>query len=350
MFTITDGIKTLVEGHQISKDQMSDVMRDIMSGNAHHAQIGSFLTALRMKGETPDVIAGAALIMREFANAIDPKCKGRLVDTCGTGGDQCNTFNISTISAIVAAGAGVIIAKHGNRSVSSSCGSADLLEAFGVNIALEPKKVEEVIENIGIGFMFAPSFHPAMKHAMPVRKALGLRTIFNILGPLSNPASARAHILGVFDKDLVPVMTESMAALGAEHAYIVHSEPGIDEIVPVSRTYLGIIKDGKVSYDEMNPEDFHMDPVNISDIEGGSPEDNLKIAVDILNGTDKGIHRHIVLVNSAYAILASGIVDSLTEAFKAAEESIDSGKAKEKLQDLVAETGGSKDSFEEAFK
>ena len=344
-FNIKDGISALVSGTNLTREQSQDIMKEIMSGNSTDPLIAAYLTALRIRGETPEVISGAASVMREFASSIHPACSGRLVDTCGTGGDKSNTFNISTISALVTAGAGANVAKHGNRSVSSKCGSADLLEGLGVNINLTPKEVEKVIEDVGIGFMFAPKFHPAMKYAMPVRRSLAMRTIFNILGPLTNPAGAKAHVLGVFDRDLVNVMAKAMADLGSEHAFIVHSEPGVDELIPVSKTYVGEVSNGEIKNYTLEPKDFGMEKITLDMIKGGDLETNLKITAEILNNVETGVKRDIVLINSAYALMAAGLADNYEDGFEKAKKSIESGKALKKLENFVKNTHGSIEMF-----
>ncbi|MCP4762462.1 MAG: anthranilate phosphoribosyltransferase [archaeon] len=344
VFNTKDGLNLLVSGSSLTLEQSQDVMKDIMSGNANDAQIAGFLTALRMRGETPEIIAGCASIMREFAASINPVAKNkRLVDTCGTGGDKSNTFNISTIAALVSAGAGAVIAKHGNRSVSSSCGSADLLEGLGVNITLSPEEVEKVISSIGIGFMFAPKFHPAMKYVMPARKGLAMRTIFNILGPLTNPAGAKAHVLGVFEKDLVEVLAKVMSELGSEHVYIVHSEPGVDEILPISNVFIGEVTEGEVKTYTLTPKDFGIENLSLDDVKGGTLEENLKITADILTNRDKGIKRKVVIINAAYAIIAAGLAKDFQSACELAEKSLNEGSALKKLKELVNETKGSEE-------
>lgn len=348
-YTIADGIKTLIDGKSIDSQQMENVMGDIMSGKANDIQISSFLTALRIRGETPDVISGAASTMRKFSNKIVPVSSSRLVDTCGTGGDGSNTFNISTLAAFIAAGAGAVIAKHGNRSVSSKCGSADLLEAFGVKIDLDPAEVEKIINEIGIGFMFAPKFHPAMKYAMPVRKTLGVRTIFNILGPLTNPAAAKGHVLGVFDQNLVEIMAKVMATLGSEQVYIVHSEPGIDEIVPISKVYISEVQKGEVKSYVKTAKDFNIKKCTLKDMKGGSLDINLKIGKEILKNEDQSVKRQVVLINAAYAILASGIASCYEDAFKKAEESLVSGAALNKLKVLVEKSSNNLEKFNQIF-
>ena len=346
---IKDGINSLVTGTPLSGAKAQNIMREIMAGEASDIEIASFLTALRIRGETPEVITGAAKIMREFSNAITPKVSGKLVDTCGTGGDGSNTFNISTLAAIVAAGAGVSIAKHGNRSVSSKCGSADILEAFGVKVDLDPKQVEQVIEKVGMGFMFAPKFHPAMKYAMPVRRKLAMRTIFNILGPLTNPASAKSHVLGVFDAALVKPMAEVMAGLDSEHVFVVHSEPGVDEILPIGKVFIGEAKNGTVKTYTLGPADFGLGEVTLDMVKGGDLEKNLVIAAAILTNKDQGIKSKIVEINAGYAILASGLAENITDARKKAADALISGAALALLKNLVIESGGDVAKFEGVF-
>lgn len=348
-FTISDGITSLVNGQVLNLGQIEEVMNEIMSGKAAEMQIASFLTALRIRGESAEIIQGAASKMREFASKISPTVNGTLVDTCGTGGDYAGTFNISSLAALVAAGAGTNIAKHGNRAVSSSCGSADILESFGVKIDLEPKQVEQIISQIGIGFMFAPKFHPAMKFAMPVRKVLKMRTIFNILGPLTNPASAKAHVLGVYDKALVEPITKAMAGLGADHVFIVHSEPGIDEIVPINKVYIGEVMNGQIKFYEKTAKDFGLTQVTIDQVKGGDLATNTKIAADILTNKDQGIRREIVLINAAYAIMAGGNATNYEDAKTKAIDSLKSGKAALKLRQMVELSGGSMQKYETAL-
>ena len=350
MSSIQSGITTLVEGNDLSRYDTQQIIREIMQGHANDPQIASFLTALSIRGETSEIIAGAAEIMREYASQINPNTTEPLVDTCGTGGDNANTFNISTLAAIVAAGAGVHIAKHGNRSISSKCGSADILEAFGVKINLEPKEVKQVIEKIGIGFMFAPKFHPAMKHVMPVRRSLKMKTVFNILGPLTNPANAKSHVLGVFDKELIQPLAEVMNKLEANHVYIINSEPGIDEIIPYSEVHVGEVKNGKIEYYSLKPSDFGVNSFYMSEIEGGTIEKNLEIAVKILKNEDSGIKREIVLINAAYAVLSAYGDMKYEEAYAKVKESLCSGKALEKLGQLVKETNGSILKFKEIIQ
>ena len=338
MSSIIQGIQNLVAQSELTKGLMEDIMDEIMSGKVQDSQLGSFLTALSIRGESPEIISAAARVMRKYANQINPTVDGTLVDTCGTGGDNSDTFNISTLAAIVAAGAGVSIAKHGNRSISSKCGSADILEAFGANVSLDPKKVEDMINKIQFGFMFAPKFHPAMKYAMPTRRSLSIRTIFNILGPLTNPASADRHVMGVFSKELVPIMANVMKNLGAEHVFVVHSEPGIDEVVPIGNVHIGEVKNGEVKIYSKKPQDFGFENLTLEEIQGGTLEKNLEIAKSILNNEDNGPKQKIVEINAGYAILSSGLANNLKEAIEKAHESIASGSALNKLNEYVKES------------
>jgi len=308
-----------------------------MRGDATPSQIAAFITALRMKGETVEEITGCAEKMREHAINIFPHVKN-LVDTCGTGGDVSGTFNISTISALVAAGAGVIIAKHGNRSVSSRCGSADVLEALGVKIDLEPKKVEECINQVGIGFIFAPNFHKAMRFAAPTRKEIGIRTIFNILGPLTNPARATAQVLGVFSPDLTEMMAKVLGNLGVKRALVVHGMDGLDEISISDRTKATYLHEGKLETYFIKPEDFDLPRGRREDILGGSVGENAEITLRtlrILKNEEKEAKRHIILLNAAAAIYVGGKAKDLKEGIRLAAESIDSGAAYRKLEELI---------------
>ncbi len=331
---IKEAIKKVVECKNLTRQEAALTMDTIMKGEATPSQIAAFITALRMKGETIDEITGCAEKMREHAANIYPHQKN-LVDTCGTGGDKSGTINISTISALVVAGAGVPVAKHGNRSVSSKCGSADVLEALGVKVDLEPKKVEECISKVGIGFIFAPKFHAAMKYAMPARKETGIRTVFNILGPLTNPAHATAQVLGVFNPDLTDVMANVLGNLGIKHALVVHGMDGLDEISISDRTKVSHLQNGQVQNEIIKPEDFGIKKAKLSEILGGSKEENAKIALNILKGKEKGAQRNVVLMNAAAAIYVSGKAQDLKEGFKLAAESVDSGAAYKKLEELI---------------
>ena len=331
---IKNSIKKIVEGHDLTREEAALTMDTIMRGDATPSQIASFITALRMKGETVEEISGLAEKMREHAVNIFPHTKN-LVDTCGTGGDISGTFNISTVSALVAAGAGVPIAKHGNRSVSSRCGSADVLEALGVKIDLDPKKVEECIDKVGIGFIFAPNFHKAMRFAMPSRKEIGIRTVFNILGPLTNPARASAQVLGVFNPDLTEMMAEVLRNLGIKHALVVHGMDGLDEISISEKTKVAHLREKKIENYFLKPEDFGMHRGKREEILGGSAEENAEIAIEILKSEEKGAKRQVVLLNAAAAIYVGGRAKDLKEGVKLAAESIDSGAAHRKLEELI---------------
>jgi anthranilate phosphoribosyltransferase len=312
-------------------------MDTIMRGDATPSQIAAFITALRMKGETVEEITGCAEKMREHAVNIHPR-QNNLVDTCGTGGDVSGTFNISTVSAFVAAGAGIPIAKHGNRSVSSRSGSADLLEALGVKIDLDPKKVEECISTVGIGFIFAPNFHKAMRFAMPSRKEIGIRTIFNILGPLTNPARATAQVLGVFHADLTGMLAEVLKNLGGKHALVVHGMDGLDEISISKETKVSHLKEGKIDNYFIRPEDYNIPLAKREEILGGSASENAEIAIKILRGEGKKSQRDVVLLNAGAAIFVGGGAKDIKSGIKLAERSIDSGAASKKLEEMIAFT------------
>jgi len=329
-------IQKLVEGRDLTPDEAKEAMHIIMSGNATDAQIAGFLTAMRMKGETPEEIASLAMIMRKFADNIHPKVSGTLVDTCGTGGDKLDTFNISTASMFVVAGAGIPIAKHGNRSVSSKCGSADVLEELGVKIDFEPKKVEECIEKIGIGFMFAPIFHKSMKYVMPARTQLGIRTVFNILGPLSNPANAQGQVVGAYNEKLVGKIAEVLKIIGLKRAIVVHGMAGLDEISTLGETKISELRDGRINNYIINPEDFGMKKANAKDLSGGGAGENAEILINILKCKEEEAKREITVLNAASGIVAGGKANSIKDGVKLAEESIDSGRAYGKLEDMIA--------------
>ncbi|MFA4858817.1 MAG: anthranilate phosphoribosyltransferase [Candidatus Margulisiibacteriota bacterium] len=326
-------LKKVVNRQNLTQEEAILAMNTIMEGNASPAQIAALLIALRMKGETIDEITGFALSMREHAVKIYPK-EPNTVDTCGTGGDVSGTFNISTVSAIVAASAGVTIAKHGNRSVSSKCGSADLLEALGVKIDLPPQKVEECINEIGIGFIFAPNFHPAMKHAMPTRREIGVRTVFNILGPLTNPAGAKRQVLGVFSAELTETMAKVLNNLGCDEAMVVHGMDGLDEISLCEKTKVSHLKNGKIENYFIAPEDFGLRRAQKEDLVGGGAAENASIALEILRDKNKGPKRDIVLLNAAAAIYVGGKAKDIKEGIKIAAEAIESGVAGQKLEHL----------------
>lgn len=328
---IKEAIKLVVEKNDLSEEQMTGAMRDIMEGNATDAQIGAFLTALRMKGETVEEITGAAKVMREKVASI--KAPEYTVDTCGTGGDMSYTFNISTTAALVVAACGVPVAKHGNRSVSSSCGSADVLEALGIKIDLEPQKVEKCLKQTGFGFMFAPLFHPAMKFAIGPRKEMGIRTIFNILGPLTNPAGAERQVLGVFSDKLTEPIARVLGNLGVKHAFVVHGEDGLDEITNTDRTKVTELKNGNIDTYFIAPEDFDFKKAVKDDLAGGDAAENAKITIDILEGK-KGPKRDIVLMNAAAALVTGDKAKDFNEGVILASKVIDSGSARKKLEEV----------------
>ena len=336
---IKEAISKVVEGEDLESEEARLVMEEIMSGRATSAQIASFLTALRMKSERVEEIVSFAHTMLRYASIISPKVDGVMVDTCGTGGDRIKTFNISTISAFVAAGAGLVIAKHGNRAVSSKAGSADVLEALGINVMLEPERVCECIEKVRMGFMFAPIFHPAMKYAIGPRREIGIRTVFNILGPLTNPAKAKAQVIGVYDISLVEKIAEVLRGLGLRHAIVAHGLDGLDELSPIGETKIAELKDGEITTYRVAPEDFGLERAKVSEIEGGNAEENARIAIDILKGR-KGAKRDAVLMNAAAAMVVGGLAADLKDGFELAAVSIDSGEAYRKLEDLIRFTGG----------
>ncbi len=337
---ILTGLNSVIKNIDLSTNDAEEIMREIMSGRVTNAQLGAFLTALNMKGESIDEIVGFAKIMREFANRIEPNVSGELLDTCGTGGDKIKTFNISTISAIVLAGAGAYVAKHGNRAVTSKCGSADLLEGLGVNIALEPGKVKNCIEQAGIGFMFAPLFHPAMKYAMPTRRELKIRTVFNILGPLTNPANAKCHVLGVFKKEMVPIMAKVLKGLDAKHVFTVHNSYGIDELAPTGVNYITEYMDGNLESYAITNKEFNIPDCSINELLAGNLEENLKIAIDILKNQSSGAKFNTVLMNAALALKSIDIAHDFQEGVAIAKETIESGKAFDKLKKFIEISGG----------
>lgn len=330
---IREAIAKLVERQDLTRDEARTVVREIMSGEATPAQIGAFITALRMHGESPEVIAGCAEAMREKFTPVEAPCE-RVVDTCGTGGDRSHTFNISTASAFVAAGAGVTVAKHGNRCVSSQCGSADVLAALGVNIEASPEVMARCLREAGVAFLFAPTLHPAMRYAIGPRREIGIRSIFNILGPLSNPARAQYGVLGVYARELVPTLAQALAALGARHVFVVHGTDGLDEITTTAPTLVAEVRDGQVVSYELDAADFGIPRSARAELAGGTPEENAAVLRALLSG-QKGPKRDIVLVNAAAAIVAGGVARDLREGLEKAAESVDSGAAMEKLILLV---------------
>lgn len=336
MSMFREGLYKIVCRADLTEAEMSEMIGAIFSGELTDAQIGAFMGALATKGETFEELAGAARAMRKKAVRIET-AGADVVDTCGTGGDSANTFNISTTTAFVVAGAGATVAKHGNRSISSQCGSADLLEAMGVNIDVDPEVVEEAIAEIRIGFMFAPRFHGAMKYAANARKQIGLRSIFNMLGPLTNPAAANCQLLGVYAPQLTEMFASALKLLGAKRAMVVHGHDGLDEISVCNPTRISELKDNRVSTYDIAPETFFGRRAGPDEIMGGDPQVNAEITRAVLSG-EKGAKRDIVLINSAAALMTAGRVDSLQSGIIMAEAAIDSGAANEKLEALIAFT------------
>ncbi len=330
---IKEAIAKLVERQDLTEAEAEAAMTEIMRGEATPAQIGGFLTALRMKGETVAEVTGCARAMRRSATPVRPRCDG-LVDTAGTGGDRSGTFNISTTAAFVVAGHGTPVAKHGNRSVSSRCGSADLLQALGVNLNLNAEQVAACIDEVGIGFLFAPVFHPAMKHAIGPRRELGMRTIFNLLGPLTNPAGARAQLIGVYDASLTEPLAHALAQMGTAAAYIVHGADGIDELSTTGVNRVTHLHKGQVRTFLLDPLDLGLPRARLSDLMGGTPEENAALTRRILSGEERGPKRDVVLLNAAAALSAES--GDLAAGLEAARASIDSGRALAKLDALIA--------------
>jgi len=330
-----EALNQLLNTEDLSHDQMLAVMQQVMGGELTTAQIAALLIALRTKGETVDEITAAATVMRELSTKVNVEDSTHLVDTCGTGGDGIQTFNVSTVSAFVAAAAGAKVAKHGGRSVSSTCGSADVLEALGVDVNKAPGEVAASVDAIGIGFMFAPNHHSAMKHAAPVRKELGVRTIFNLLGPLTNPASAKRQIMGVFDRALTGKLAQVLQKLGSEHVLVVHGADGMDEISFTGDTYIAELKDGKVKEYTVNPAAFGLAQHALKDIQVQNADQSKAMIMGVLNGA-QGASRDIVLLNAGAAIYVSGVVDSFEAGIAKAAQVIDNGDALAKLAALKA--------------
>jgi anthranilate phosphoribosyltransferase len=332
---IQKALQRLLDGHDLTRVEAREVMSGIMRGEATPAQIGGFLIALRVKGETANEIAGCAEAMREHVLAVRPQ-RDDLVDTAGTGGDGARTINISTAAALVAAASGAAVAKHGNRAVSSACGSADVLEALGFSLEQEPQRVARSIDELGFGFLFAPTHHPAMRHAAPVRRELATRTVFNVLGPLTNPAGARAQVVGVYSPQLVRTIADVLAQLGARRAFVVHGAGGIDELSPVGPNLLCEVVDGSVRERELDPEsELGVPHCTIAELRGGSPEDNAQAIRDVFAGGD-GARRSAILLNAAGAIAAGGHAEDLREGLELAREAVDSGAASARLEELIA--------------
>jgi anthranilate phosphoribosyltransferase len=323
----------VLDGHDLTRAQAREAMREIMSGDATQAQIAGFLVALRAKGETAEEIAGCAEAMREHALPVHPQ-REDLVDTAGTGGDGRHTLNISTAAALVAAAAGAGVAKHGNRAASSQTGSADVLEALGFDLELPPERIAQSIDELGFGFMFAQAHHPAMKHAGPVRRELGTRTVFNVLGPLTNPARARAQVVGVYSPDLVRPVAEALAQLGARRAFVVHGAGGIDELSPVGPNQVSEVVDGGVRDRVIDPEELGVARAPLESLAGGAPDENAAAIRRVFAG-EQGGARDAILLNAAGAIAAGGHADDLREGMAIAREALDSGAAAQRLDELV---------------
>lgn len=332
--TYSQTLTHLIERQNLPFAEMHDLMRQIMGGHLTTAQIAAILVALRMKGETVDEIAAAAEVMRELSSKVAVTHADHLIDTCGTGGDGAQTFNISTASALVAAAAGAHVAKHGGRSVSSKCGSADVLEQLGVNVNLTPEKVGQCVDRIGVGFMFAPNHHSAMKHAAPVRRELGVRTLFNMLGPLTNPASAQNQVVGVFRRDLTTTLAEVLRKLGSTHVMVVHGSDGMDEISVSAPTFVAEMKNGAVAEYTIGPEDFGLKPAPLNAIQVNDPAEAKAMLLGVFDNKP-GAARDIVLLNAGAAIYVAGLTATLKGGVRKAEEVLANGRAKHKLEQLI---------------
>ena len=326
---IREAIEKLIRGADLSQEEAAQVMEEIMTGEATPAQFGAFVIGLRLKGETVDEMTGLAAVMRDKSLKVD--FEGPSVDTCGTGGDDLGTFNISTAAAFVVAGAGIAVAKHGNRAMTSKSGSADVLEKQGIKIDLGPEGVKRCMEEVGIGFMFAPRFHPAMKFAVQPRREIGVRTVFNILGPLTNPAGAQAQVLGVPTDSVGEKMVQVLQRLGSERAIVVHAGDGLDEISLNSNTNVWELRDRSIKHYTIGPDDLGLAPASLESLAGGSVEENAEIMTEVLKGAS-GPRRDVVLANAAGGIVAGGKAADLREGVQVAQESIDSGRALEKLE------------------
>ena len=331
---IQQAIGRVLDGHDLSREDARGAMHTIMRGDATQAQIAGFLVALRAKGETADEIAGCAEAMRDHVLAVEPH-RDDLVDTAGTGGDGKRTLNISTAAALVAAAAGAGVAKHGNRAASSQTGSADVLEALGFHLDLAPERIARSIDELGFGFMFAQAHHPAMRHAAPVRRELGTRTVFNVLGPLTNPARARAQVVGVYAPTLVRPIAEALLQLGARRAFVVHGAGGIDELSPVGPNVVCEVVDGGVRERNIDPEELGVDRSSVEDLAGGAPAENAAAILAVLAG-ERGAKRDAILLNAAGAIAAAGHAEDLREGLERAREAVDSGAATARLDELIA--------------
>lgn len=336
---ILDSIKKMSESKNLEYAEMVQCMHEIMRGNTDDASIATFLLKLKTKGETVDELKAMLDVMNEFAVKIKPAVNGRLVDTCGTGGDGLKTFNISTASAFVASAAGVNLAKHGNRSVSGPCGSADVLEYFGYNLDTEPSKVKECIENLGIGFIFAPKFHPAMKNVANARKQLGVRTAFNILGPLSNPAGVDAQVVGIYDPSLMDKITQLLKSVGRKEAMVFHAEDGLDELSNASINHIAWLRDGSIERLDLNPKDLRISIAKPSDLNITSKDESAKQMFNVLNGNADEKKLDIVLLNAAAALIVGNKADSFDDAIELARRTVKSGDAYKKFKALIGRCG-----------
>jgi anthranilate phosphoribosyltransferase len=327
-------LRKLSTFENLSREEIRETIRDIVSGNSTEGQIGAFIMGLKMKGETVEEITAAAEIFRELATKVDYPNPEELLDTAGTGGDKVDTFNVSTMTAFVAAAAGAKVAKHGNRAVSSKCGSADFLEALGANIELSPEQVLKLLDEVNIAFLFAPLYHPAMKRVAKVRRELGIRSLFNLVGPLSNPAGAKRQLVGVYDYTLVEKLANVLKNLGLRKAYVVHGLEGLDEVSITGETLVGEVNEGEVSVYKITPEDLGLKKHRLEDIKGGDCARNVEIFYQILEGENEPA-RDFLLINSAFALNAAGIGENLTESLQRAKEAIESGKVKEIVKRFI---------------
>jgi anthranilate phosphoribosyltransferase len=334
--TLLQAIQAVMQGQNLTRVEAGAAIEEMLTGTAPASQMAALLVALRMKGETPDEIAGAAQAMRARALRVEVPLD-RLIDTCGTGGDGAHTFNISTTSAFVAAAAGARVAKHGNRAASSKCGSADVLAALGAEVELSPAGVASCIEEVGIGFLFAPAHHAAMRHVGPVRKELGVRTLFNLLGPLANPAGVRRQVVGVPAPQFVTVLARTLAELGAERAFVVHGHGGLDEISTAGPTMVAETRNGSIRETQVTPEELGVAPAPVAELRGGDAPRNAELLINTLRG-EKGPRRSAVLLNSAAAIAASGVCETLRDGVRLAEQAIDSGAALDRVERFVRAT------------
>ncbi|HCR16008.1 MAG TPA: anthranilate phosphoribosyltransferase [Candidatus Latescibacteria bacterium] len=336
--TIQEAIAKLLESEDLSRDEMVSVVDQIMSGSATDAQIGGFLVGLRLKGESVQEISGAAEVMRDKATPIQTKHEV-VVDTCGTGGDHSGTFNISTAAAFVVAGAGLCVAKHGNRAASSLCGSADVLKALGVNVETSPEIISKCLDEVGLGFLFAPALHGAMKYAIGPRRELGIRTIFNALGPLTNPAGATRQVIGVYSEGLTETLAEVLGSLGSERAFVVHGSDGLDEMTTTGPTRVSELSDGSVQTYEVEPGEFGLAIADAGELKGGDEQESAEIILRVLNG-EAGPRQDIVALNAGAAIVAGGLAEDFGSGVTLAQASIQNGKALEKLEGLKAASNG----------